>query len=141
MGILENSLFSKTYIPVALKSLKAANLRAKVAANNIANISTEGYKRKEVEFESILKEYISNNNISGKITDDKHIPIGVQNLEQVKPIVKTIDNDVNLSGKNNVDIDLEMAKLADAQMLHNFNIKFLASVYARFKTAITGNVR
>jgi flagellar basal-body rod protein FlgB len=42
------------------------------------------------------------------------------------------------SGVNNVDIDTEMAKLAEAQIQYNFSIKFGQGVFKKMNAAIKG---
>ena len=44
------------YINVLDKALDASNLRETVLTNNIANVDTPGYKRREVDFASLLRE-------------------------------------------------------------------------------------
>jgi flagellar basal-body rod protein FlgB len=48
-------------------------------------------------------------------------------------------NDPTLaSGVNNVDIDTEMAKLAENQLLFNYGIRFLRGTYRKLDAAIQG---
>jgi len=48
------------YINVLDKALDASDLRKTVITNNLANINTPGYKRREVDFESLLKQELEN---------------------------------------------------------------------------------
>ena len=73
-------------------------------------------------------------------TNDKHINIGRNSLKNITPTVYR-SNDKNLySGVNNVDIDTEMAKMADNEILHNFDVKFLRLQYQKLNKAIKGRV-
>lgn len=137
---MRDILFSRTRIPAVMQSMQAARMRSEAATENIANISTPGYRRREVEFESLVRQSMRFST-TGKRTDEDHLPIGRKSISDISPQL-VVPRDNNLySGVNNVDIDREMAVLADAQILHNFNVKFLSSQYQRFKTAISGNVR
>jgi flagellar basal-body rod protein FlgB len=48
-----------------------------------------------------------------------------------KPVDPTLPG-----GVNNVDIDMEMAKLAENQILYNFSAKFLKGQYNKLNAAI-----
>ena len=43
------------YVNVLNKAADASWIRNEVIANNIANVSTPGYKRKDIKFEGYLK--------------------------------------------------------------------------------------
>ena len=140
MGLINKMIFSKTIMPAINKSLMATNMRSRAIADNIANISTEGYKRKEVSFESKLNNKLFKTSLSGVKTNDKHINIGRNSLKNITPTVYR-SNDKNLySGVNSVDIDTEMAKMADNEILHNFDVKFLSLQYQKLNKAIKGRV-
>ena len=52
--ILFNRIFDSAPINLLEKALAGSSLRHKVISDNIANINTPGYKRKEVSFEEEL---------------------------------------------------------------------------------------
>ena len=138
MGLMDKMIFSKTAMPTINKSMQAANMRSRAIADNVANIATEGYQRKEVSFESQLKGKMKTS-LTGTKTDGAHMSIGKNSLKDINPMV-TRSKDKNLySGVNNVDIDSEMAKMADNQILHNFDVKFLSLQYQKLSKAIKGN--
>ena len=61
-----------SYINVLDKALDASNLRETVITNNLANINTPGYKRREVDFESLLHQELDKikwNSLDEKISD------------------------------------------------------------------------
>ena len=60
-------------------------------------------------------------------------------LKKVVPQSYEPADNSNASGKNNVDIDMEAAKLAENQMLYNFSIKFAG--FSKLKSAITGKMQ
>ncbi len=121
--MIRNSIFSKTSIPVLSKSMNASMMRSKVIANNIANATTPGFKRGEVTFEKELRRAIDKSRIKGVRTNPKHMSIGRKNLSKVKPNFY-VPNDPTLpGGVNNVDIDMENAKMAENQLLYNFSVR------------------
>ncbi|HEX7510203.1 MAG TPA: flagellar basal body rod protein FlgB [Chitinivibrionales bacterium] len=134
--MLGDQMFDKTPIPVLMKSLDASMLRSRVIANNIANINTPGYQRVEVSFEDALRKALDKSTVQGARTDDKHLPIGNMDLSGVnakayKPLDPTL-----ASGVNNVDIDKEMADLAQTQIQFNFSVKFAKSQYNKLNASI-----
>lgn len=123
-AMIREMLFNKTAIPVVAKSLDAGNMRAKVIANNIANATTPGFHRKEVVFEKELRKALDESRIKGSRTHKKHMRIGRKDLSRVKP-QHYQPNDLTLPGAvNNVDIDMENAKMAENQILFHFGVRF-----------------
>lgn len=116
-------------------------MRHEAIASNIANISTPGYQRKEVQFEEKLQESLQTNIVSGKRTDSRHIPLGRSKLAQVNPQVKIDESEELDSGINNVDIDQEMADLAKNQIQFNASASLMARKFRGLKSAISGRNR
>lgn len=131
-------LFQKTGIQIMNKSLDATTLRQKAIASNISNVSSPGYRRKEVVFEQKLQESLNKNIIAGKITNSKHIPIGKSRFGSINPKIMT-DNSPDLaSGVNNVDVDQEMAELAKNQIQFSATATVMARRFKGIKAAIKG---
>ncbi len=136
--MIKNVILNKTSMPALLKSLDAGMLRARVIANNIANVTTPEFKRVEVSFEEELRRALDKTRLSGTRTDNKHLLIGKKDVSSVKPkAYKPVDPTLP-SGVNNVDIDMEMAKLAENQLIYNFGIKFLKGTYSKINASIQG---
>jgi len=108
------------------------SLKNKVISKNIANVGTRNYKREDVEFKSLLIE----SNSSTKITNEKHIktvPVENPYYEVSKDKEKEM-----LSGINNVDIDKEMAELAENTLLFKFASKKIGDYYKGLQNVIKG---
>jgi len=107
-------LFDRT-TKVLEKTLGALSLRQRVIADNIANVNTPDYKRREVTFEEELKTALSHEprRIKGYLTHPKHIPIPQPEitLDKVSPEVWERDDIYFRNDKNGVDIDVELAEL------------------------------
>lgn len=132
-------LFGKTTRQMVYKSLDANMMRQRAISNNIANANTEGYLRKEVSFEDRLKAVIDKK-IDGDTTNQRHMELGkVQEIQKLKPLVYEA-NDPTLAGEvNNVDIDMEMSKLAENQIQYQFNTRFVG--FDKYLSAISGQGR
>lgn len=131
-------LFNKTNLPVMGSTLDAAMLRTRVIANNIANVNTPGYRRVEVSFEKELKNALDKTRLKGYADNEKHLKLGRLDLSDVGPkAYKPVDPTLP-SGVNNVDIDMEMAKLAETQITYNYAIKFGQGIFKKLNSAIQG---
>lgn len=123
--MINEMLFRKTSVPAVAKSLDAGMMRSKIIANNIANATTPGFQRAEVTFESELRRALDTSKLKGTRTNVMHMPIGRKDLSKVKPDAY-LPNDPTLpGGVNNVDIDIENAKMAENQLLYNFGVRFV----------------
>jgi flagellar basal-body rod protein FlgB len=134
--MLGETMFDQTPIPVLLKSLDAGMLRSRTIANNIANVNTPGYQRVEVTFEDELRKALDTTKLKGTRTNEKHLPLGKLDFSELNPKVEKPVDPTLPSGVNNVDIDSEMAKLAENQLLFNFSAKFLKGTYTKLNAAI-----
>ena len=123
--MLNEMVFSKTSIPAVLKSLDAAMLRSRVISNNIANLTTPGYQRQDVAFEGEFRKALDHGQLMGRRTNAGHLPLGRLDLESVNATVEKPNDPVLAGGVNNVDIDEEMAKLAENQIMFNYGAHFV----------------
>ncbi|MEO6096916.1 MAG: flagellar basal body rod protein FlgB [Fibrobacteria bacterium] len=136
---LKEALFARTSIPVAAKSLDACVLRGKAIANNLANVMTPGYQRIEVAFEDRLKKALDEKQLAGATDHSGHMSLGRLEIEQLQPVAYR-SQDATLPGEiNNVDVDVEAAKLAENQILYMFGIKFIQERKADIASAIAGH--
>ncbi len=109
---------------IVQKALEGNWARHKAIVNNIANVDTPNYKRKDVAFTNLLDEAMRRNDGS---------------FENVKPRVYT--DYKNLSYRtdgNNVDMDLEMGFLARNQIRHEVLIGQLNYNFRRMEDVIKG---
>ncbi|MFW6245234.1 MAG: flagellar basal body rod protein FlgB [Fibrobacterota bacterium] len=136
--MLGDALFSKTNLPMVSKSLDAAMLRARVIANNIANVNTPGFRRVDVKFEDQLRKALDATRLKGARTDQKHMEVGKKNMANVNAEAYHPYDPTLPSGVNNVDIDTEMAKLAETQIMFNYANRFRQGVFKKLNAAIQG---
>lgn len=134
--VLQKALFDSGMIPAYSKLADLSSTRHKLVASNIANVNTQGYQKKEIEFDKELKKALGKPKIAANITDPRHIPLG--NTPGGPPKVKQIKSTDNSTGINSVDIDQEMAELAQNQMVFDFGAEMLAKKFKALKSAIRG---
>ena len=104
MSTLENTN-AFDYINVLGKAADAAWLRNDALVHNIANVNTPGYKRQDVDFESVLKKELHNSKYISMDAKVDHLSTGRLN---VGVHTDSAGYSYRLDG-NNVDIDTENA--------------------------------
>lgn len=125
-----------TGIKALEKALDAAWVRNQAISNNIANGDTPNYKAYKVEFEDMLKQAIESQGVTGKRTSPKHLPVGMDTVENVSIRVSRQKNTSARLDGNNVDIDTEMANLAKNYIKYQALVQQLTQRLARLKTVI-----
>jgi flagellar basal-body rod protein FlgB len=136
--MIHEAITNGTNLGLIAKSLDAGMLRARVISNNIANATTPEYKRIDVSFEEQLKKALNNSKLKGVKTNDAHLPLGGGDISSVKALAYRPNDPALASGVNNVDIDSEMSKLAQNQIMYNYGLKFLKGAYAKLNAAFAG---
>lgn len=135
-------LFDATRIPVLGRALDAYALRHKVIADNLANITTPGYRGKTVRFEEELSGALQGGLVQGTRTNDLHMPIGGDPLSGVQPLVQQANagspGNHLASGVNDVDLDNEMAELAKNQIRFRFSARLLSDTFRGLQKSIRG---
>jgi flagellar basal-body rod protein FlgB len=100
-------LFDVTFQTLDL-ALGAAGKRQEVLANNLANVNTPGYKRLDVEFDGMLAKAVDAARAGDRST-----------LDAMRPGVSTDDSVAVRADGNSVDVDQEMAFLAENNIRYN----------------------
>ena len=103
------------YINALGTSLDAAATRNDIINNNIANVNTPNYKRKDIRFETELKHAFAR---AGEETVDARVKN--LDLEALAPEIYTDYEELSYRyGGNNVSIQNELAILAKNQTKYN----------------------
>lgn len=131
------NLFGKSSI--LEKSLNASWTRNDIISQNLANVDTPQYKRKDVAFEEFLSDSMGRSRLEGTVTDKRHIAINSKGkVDNVEPeLVEDNSNSSMRIDGNNVDIDSEMANLAKNQIKYNALIQMLNGSYSKIKSVIS----
>lgn len=118
-------------------AMDAAALRQQVAADNIANVNTPGFRRRFVRFEDELSRAIGGRAVRGNRTHPRHIPIGASTVGQIRPEIVRDDTSSMRNDGNNVDIDREMAINAAAELQYAALTQVTSARYRMLRSAIT----
>ena len=107
-------------------ALDATWKRNQTINENIANVDTPGYKRKDISFENYLEKAM-------KTTDSNTL----SKLNRVQPRMYTDNSHLSYrKDGNNVDVDTEMVSLAENQVRYNTMISQLNYNFERLKAVI-----
>lgn len=120
------------YINVLGTSLDATATRNEIISNNIANVNTPNYKRKDIRFETELKYAFLH-------SDDSTVDATVRHLDlrELQPEVYTDYAELSYRyDGNNVDINNENAILAKNQIKFNGLMDSVNKEFSLLKSAM-----
>lgn len=125
-------------------ALDVASARHQVIANNVANVNTPGFKAADVDFVGSLEQAMAGRaesagpNLTGRATRRGHIAISGPASAGRSPIVQTVDEGASMKvDGNSVDIDLEMAKMAENTMMYNTFAQLVSNKFGLLKYVIS----
>lgn len=108
-----------------------ASLRHQVLSRNLANIDTPGYQPMDVSFSEELRL------ASEGVRSQPSVPV-LSSVEGIKATMTAEPVSARRYDGNAVDIDREMAKLAENALWHNALIQFMSSRLNLVRSAIRG---
>lgn len=118
------------YINVLDKAADASWTRNELIQNNIANISTPGYKRKDLRFESFL---------AAELAGPESLDVRIANVDMPSLYGEQYTDHAGLNyrmDENNVDVDAENSYLAQNQIRYNALIDSVSHEFSRIKTVL-----
>lgn len=121
------------YINVLDKAADGTWLRNELINNNIANVDTPGYKRKDVQFESYLMTAVA----GGDSLDENINNLDLTTLNPTK-YTEFSGLSYRLDG-NNVDINTESAELAKNQLRYYTLIDSMSQEFSRIRMVLNRN--
>ncbi len=135
-------LFSTQSWQILERAVRASGLRHEVIAHNLANVNTPGFKRSEVLFqEKLAAALATQRNEGGQLrmarTNSRHLAgtrTGIP--ESVEAEVVTRAETTLRSDGNNVDIDSEIVKLSQNQLLYRSLTQIMKNKLSQLRTVI-----
>ena len=125
--MLNSNVFD--YVNVLGKAADASWLRNDILANNLANVDTPGYKRKDIDFESQPRRALGSSRYES--VDSKVSHVTSTELEG-RVYTDAANFSYRLDG-NNVDIDTENVELASNQIKYNGLMSGINQEFANLK--------
>lgn len=120
------------YVNVLTKAADASYQREAILANNISNVDTPGYKRKDLNFEGVLSQELGR--CKHQSLDKK-----ISELDTSKLTANVYTDHSNYSYRmdgNNVDIDTENVELASEQIKYEALTSSISAQFSRMKSVL-----
>ncbi len=135
--LIDRLLFSDTVPKLMRKALDFSAGRQLLITNNISNVDTPGFKAHDVNFESQVRGVMKRDDqLQLRTTDEKHFGPTKPALKRLSP-QPFEEPDAGKSNGNNVDIDKEMAKLAENQIMYSALAQLMSKRASTIKSAVT----
>jgi flagellar basal-body rod protein FlgB len=113
--------------------------RLEATSQNIANMNTPRYARKEVSFEDQLKEVIdSPSRLPLKRGSERHFTNVKTSVAEVTPLERSVGYELYRLDENNVDPETEAARLAETRITYQAMTRVLTRKISMYRRAIGG---
>ncbi|WP_129704482.1 flagellar basal body rod protein FlgB [Priestia megaterium] len=126
------SLFSTTFQTIE-NGISYASQKQQTIAQNIANVDTPNYKSKTVSRTSEFRDLL-HNELEAYQTDSKYIPFS----DSSQRVITQQGNTSYQTNGNNVDMDKEMADMAENQIYYEALVDRLNGKFNSLQTVIRG---
>jgi flagellar basal-body rod protein FlgB len=137
-----NLLFDQTLTTAA----GALNLRARrheLIISNLANADTPGYKAFDLEMEKAIAAQAGKGpKVSLAKTHPTHMPVGTAGNDHLRPYLVQNGDPNNMRGDGNtVNMEREMGRLAENQLMYKASAQIVAKKFQSLKSVIQGGKR
>ncbi len=134
-----DKIFNSRAQKVLMHALDGATLLGEVIANNIANVDTPDFKRSEVLFEDQLRQFLHepHQGTQLRVTNPRHIQV-TRKPTSFSPEIYQVNDLSYRNDNNNVDIDVEIAKMSKNDIYHDALSSSLTQEIRLLRLAITG---
>lgn len=117
------------------KMLDYCTQKQKVISRNLANIGTQAYQRQDLEFKSILSDSMD---AGLKVSNEKHFSSFNSSSGGSEYEITYDQSQEKISGVNNVDIDTEMAEMAENSLRFKFAARKIGDYFKSLQNVIKG---
>lgn len=124
-----------------LKALTTAlnfrEMRQELISTNVANANTPGFKAKKLDFEEALARALDvDGNMQMGVTDERHHNVGNGGFNNLEPEIYDNPNGVVSENGNTVDVEAEMAKMAENKLMYDALVQLINKKMGIMKYAI-----
>ncbi len=129
--------FSKVFLALE-RAIGIAHQRHTLIAGNISNLDTSNYRAKDIDFKTALAQALKSGHETSLVrTNPGHIDLGMNSAYRAEPFVEKGE----WNGFNWVDIDKEMTKLIENNLMYRVASETLLRKIAILKEVIRGGGR
>jgi flagellar basal-body rod protein FlgB len=122
------------------KDLQGLSRRLEATSQNIANMNTPTYARKEITFENQLAEVIhAPRRLPLQRNNPRHFSNVKTSVAHVSPAEHRVDYEPYRLDGNNVDPETETARLTESRMSYQAMTRILSRKVSMYRKAIGGN--
>jgi flagellar basal-body rod protein FlgB len=129
--------FESTTLRGLSAALSGLAQRQQAIATNIANLDTPYYQATDVTFEGALQQALGSRDGRALVTTHAAHLGGPASLTEALTTRTHAPGTARRNDGNTVDLDREMARLAETSLRYNAVASIVASKYAGLRTAIT----
>ena len=120
------------------QALALREKRSEVLAANMVNADTPGYKARDLDFQSVLKQSLNQTLPSGQRLERTHSGhLAPQEQLLGAQLMYRNPNQVSLDG-NTVESHIEQAKYAENAVQYQASLRFISNKFAGLMTALRG---
>jgi flagellar basal-body rod protein FlgB len=129
-------------IPIIAQALNGLSARQRAIGENIANADTPRFKRLEVAYEAQLraamKPTATADDVPMQTSNPLHFSLGplASRVDDVRATLTSVQDETQRNDGNNVDIDAEMAKLAETNIRYNTMATLAKNKFEGLKTML-----
>ncbi len=123
------------------KTLDLRTKRQALVTSNIANAETPNFTPTNLSFDAELRSALGKGNLAVPQSHPRHIPLKGQasRVDQVQgEVVEVPGRNIGPDG-NSVELESEMGRLAENQIMYNATVQLLGKKFEGLKNAIRGN--
>ena len=129
--------FRKTFLALE-RAIGIAQQRHTLISSNISNVDSPGHKPKDIDFRTALAQSLKNGHETNLVkTNPRHIDMRMNSAHRVEPFVEKGE----WNGYNWVDMDKEMTKLIENDLVYRAASETLLRKIAILKEVIRGGGR
>jgi flagellar basal-body rod protein FlgB len=125
-----------------LKALTTAlnfrEMRQELISSNVANANTPGFKAKKLDFEEALARALDvDGQMQMNVADAKHHNVGNGGFNNLEPEIYDDPNGVVSESGNTVDVEAEMAKMAENKLMYDALVQLINKKMGLMKYALS----
>jgi len=132
-------LTNNRYLSMLTKSLDNTAYRHKLLVNNVANVNTPSYKRRDVaDFQKALREAEGKTSFRASTQNPRHIQFGSLSFEELRPRSIKLEQTSYRNDNSSVDVDLEMAEMSKNGLRYQAYTQKLNGYFRSYKELLQG---
>ncbi len=112
-------------------------MRQELISSNVANANTPGFKAKKLDFEEALARALDvDGQMQMNANDGRHFNVGNGGFNNLEPEVYDNPNGVVSENGNTVDVEAEMAQMAENKLMYDALVQLINKKMGIMKYAI-----